>query len=152
MTRTCVAQVVKLACAPHISCVISMRSCCVFDSLQLLHFPLFALYFLSFRPVFLPGHQLHLPRCEGQIPCELHLMRTLAPLLSANLVVLMNTIEKVLNILRISIVNWTSAHFSIICFCPLRLSLSETFPCDMRKAPMCVSMRFVVGGFCTNGW
>ena len=36
MTRTCVAQVVSLACAPHISCVISMRSCFVFDSLRLL--------------------------------------------------------------------------------------------------------------------
>ena len=38
MTRTRVAQVVSLACAPHVSCVISMRSCCVFDSLQFLHF------------------------------------------------------------------------------------------------------------------
>ena len=31
------AQVVSLACAHHIPCVISMRSCCVFDSLRLLH-------------------------------------------------------------------------------------------------------------------
>ena len=39
MTRTCVAQVVSLACAHHIPCAIFMRSCCVFDSLRLLHFP-----------------------------------------------------------------------------------------------------------------
>ena len=32
MTRTRVAQVVSLTCAHHIPCVISMRSCCVFDS------------------------------------------------------------------------------------------------------------------------
>ena len=62
-----------------ISCVISMRSCCVFDSLRLLHFPLLAVYLLSYRPVFPPGHQLH-PRGGGQIPCALLLMRTLAPL------------------------------------------------------------------------
>ena len=77
MTRTCVAQVVSLACAHHIPCVISMRSCCVFDSLRVLHFPLFAVYLLSYHPVFLPGHQLHLPRCGGQISCALQLMRTL---------------------------------------------------------------------------
>ena len=53
MTRTRVAQVVSLACAHHIPCVILMRSCCVFDSLQLLHFPLFAVYLLSYHPVFL---------------------------------------------------------------------------------------------------
>ena len=53
MTRTCVAQVVSLACAHHIPCVISMRSCCVFDSLRLLHFPLLAVHLLSYR----------LPRC-----------------------------------------------------------------------------------------
>ena len=46
-----------------------MRSCCVFDSLRLLHFLLFAVYLLSYRPVFPPGHQLLLPRCGGQIPC-----------------------------------------------------------------------------------
>ena len=78
MTRTCVAQVVSLACAHHIPCVISMRSCCVFDSLRLLHFPLFAVYLLSYRPVFPPGHQLHLPRCGGQIPYVLRLTRALA--------------------------------------------------------------------------
>ena len=38
--------------------------------------------------------------------------------------------------------NWTSAHSGITCFCLLRLSLSETSPCDMRKAPICVSLRF----------
>ena len=43
-----------------------MRSCCMFDSLRLLHFPLFAVYLLSYRPVFPSGHQLHLPRCGGQ--------------------------------------------------------------------------------------
>ena len=85
MTRTCVAQVVSLACAHHISCVISMCWCCVFDSLRLLHFPLFAVYLLSYRPVFPPGHQLLLPRCGGQIPCALQLMRTLAPLPSTTL-------------------------------------------------------------------
>ena len=57
---------------------------CVY-SLRLLHFPLFAVYLLSYRPVFPPGHQLHLPRCGGQIPCALSLMRTLAPLPSATL-------------------------------------------------------------------
>ena len=62
-----------------------MRSCCVFDSLRLLHFPLFAVYLLSYRPVFPSGHQLHLPRCGGQIPCALQLMRTLAPLPSTTL-------------------------------------------------------------------
>ena len=52
-TRTCVAQVESLACTHHITCVIFMRSCCVFDSLRLLHFPLFAVFLLSHRPVFL---------------------------------------------------------------------------------------------------
>ena len=61
-----------------------MRSCCMFDSLRLLHFPLFAVYLLSYHLVFLLGHQLHLPRC-GQIPCALQLMRTLAPLPSTTL-------------------------------------------------------------------
>ena len=62
-----------------------MRSCCVFDSLRLLHFPFFAVHLLSYHPVFLPSHQLHLPRCGGQIPCALLLMRTLAPLPSTTL-------------------------------------------------------------------
>ena len=48
-----------------------MRSCCVFDSPR--------------HPVFLPGHHLLLPRCGGQIPCALQLMRTLAPLPSTTL-------------------------------------------------------------------
>ena len=85
MTRTRAAQVVSLACAPHISSVIFMRSCCVFDSPRLHHFPLFAVYLLSYRPVFPPGHQLHLPRCEGQIPCALQPVRTLALLPSTTL-------------------------------------------------------------------
>ena len=85
ITRTRVAQVVSLACAHHVSCVISMRSCCVFDSLRLLHFPLFAVHLLSYHPVFLPSHQLHLPRCGGQFPCALQLLRTLAPLPSTTL-------------------------------------------------------------------
>ena len=78
--RTWVAQVVSWACAHHIPCIISLRLCCVFDSLRLLHFPLFAVYLLSCCPVFPPGHQLHLPRCGGQSPCAIQLMRTLAPL------------------------------------------------------------------------
>ena len=48
-----------------------MRSCGVFDSLRLLHFPLFPVHVLSYRPIFPSGHQLHLPRCGGQIPCTL---------------------------------------------------------------------------------
>ena len=62
-----------------------MRSCCVFDSLRLLHFPPLAVHLLSYPPVFPPGHQLHLPRCGGQIPCAFQLMRTLAPLPSTTL-------------------------------------------------------------------
>ena len=62
-----------------------MRSCCVFDSLRLFHFPLLAVHLLSYRPVFPPGHQLHLPRCGGQIPCALQLMCTLALLPSTTL-------------------------------------------------------------------
>ena len=85
MTRTRVAQVASLACAHHIPCVISMRSCFVFDSFRLLQFSLFAVYLLSYRPVFPPSHQLHLPRCGGQIPCALQLMRTLALLPSTTL-------------------------------------------------------------------
>ena len=34
---------------------------------------------LSYHPVLPPAHQLHLPRCGGQIPCAISLMRTLAP-------------------------------------------------------------------------
>ena len=62
-----------------------MPSCCVFDSPRILHFPLLAVYLLSYRPVFPPGHQLLLPRCAGQIPCAHLLMRTLAPLPSTTL-------------------------------------------------------------------
>ena len=85
MTRTRVAHVVSLACAHYIPCVVSMRACCVFDSLRLLHCPLFAVHLLSCRPVFPPSHQLHLPRCGGQIPCALQLMRTLALMPSTTL-------------------------------------------------------------------
>ena len=53
--------------------------------LRILHFPLFAVYLLSYRPVFPPGQQHHLPRCGGQIPCALQLVRTLAPLPSTTL-------------------------------------------------------------------
>ena len=41
MTRTCVAQVVSLACAHHIPCVISMRFCCVCVCLSLFDFSTF---------------------------------------------------------------------------------------------------------------
>ena len=62
-----------------------MRSCVCSDSLRLLHFPLFALHLLSYHPVLPPAHPRHLPRCGGQIPCALSLMRTLAPLPSTTL-------------------------------------------------------------------
>ena len=68
-----------LSCAHHVSCVILLRSCVCSDSLRPLHFPLSAYHLLSYHPVLLPAHQLHLPRCGGQIPCALSLMRTLAP-------------------------------------------------------------------------
>ena len=48
-------------------------------------FPLLAVYLLSYRLVFPPGHQLLLPRCGGQIPSALQLMRTLIPLPSTTL-------------------------------------------------------------------
>ena len=57
-----------------------MRSCVCSDSLRLLHFPLSADHLLSYHPVLPPAHQLHLPRCGGQIPCALQLMTTLTPL------------------------------------------------------------------------
>ena len=53
-----------------------MRSCGCSDSPRLLLFPLFAVHLLSYHPVFPPALQLHLPRCGGQIPCALQLMRT----------------------------------------------------------------------------
>ena len=62
-----------------------MRSCCVFDSPRPPHFPLIAVYLLSHRLVFPLGHQLLLPRCGGQIPCALQLMRTMTPLPSTTL-------------------------------------------------------------------
>ena len=80
ITRTCVAQVVCLSCAHHVS-----SSWVCSDSLRLLHFPLSADHLLSCYPVLLPAHQLHLPRCGGQIPRAHSLMRTLAPLPSTTL-------------------------------------------------------------------
>ena len=80
ITRTCVAQVVCLSCVHHVS-----SSFVCSDSLRLLHFPLSADHLLSYHPVLPPAHQLHLPRCGGQIPCALQLMRTLAPLPSTTL-------------------------------------------------------------------
>ena len=67
-----------------ISCVIFMRSCYVFDSPRL-SLPHLAVHFLSYRLVHLPSLQFLLPRCGGQIPCALPLMRTLAPLPSTTL-------------------------------------------------------------------
>ena len=58
------------------SCVILM--CLFWLSLRLLHFPLFADHLLSYHLVLPPAHQLHLPRCGGQIPCAHSLMRSLA--------------------------------------------------------------------------
>ena len=87
MTRTCVAQVQvwRAQRTLHIiSCVIFVRSCCVFDSPRL-SLPPLAVYLLSCRLVHLPNLQLLLPRCRGQIPCALPLMRTLAPLPSTTL-------------------------------------------------------------------
>ena len=84
-TRTRVAQVVCLSCAHHVSWVISMRSCVCSDSLRQLHIPLSADHLLSYHPVLLPAHQLHLPGCGGQMPCALSLMRTLALLPSTTL-------------------------------------------------------------------
>ena len=72
-TRTRVAHVVSLACAHHIPCVISMRSCCVICSLRLLHFSFlstFSLIILSF----LPAINFIFHECGGQIPCALPLM------------------------------------------------------------------------------
>ena len=87
MKRTCVAQVQvwRAQRTFHIiPCVISMRSCCVFDSPRL-SLPLLAVYLLSYRLVHLPCLQLLLPGCGGQISCALQLMRTLAPLPSTTL-------------------------------------------------------------------
>ena len=88
MTRTCVAQAQgwRAQCTFQvISCVIFMRSCCVFDSPRLLPFPLLAVCLLSYRLFHLLNNQLLLPRCGGQIPCAIPLMRTLAPLPSTTL-------------------------------------------------------------------
>ena len=88
MTRTCAAQaqIWRAQRTFHvISCVIFMRSCCVFDSLRRLHSLLFAVCLLSYRLIFPFRLQLLLPRCGGQIPCALLVMRTLAPLPSTTL-------------------------------------------------------------------
>ena len=87
MTRTCVAQaqVWRAQRTFHIiSCVIFMRSCCVFDSPRL-SLLLLAVRFLPYRLFHLPGLQLLLPRCGGQVPCAFPLMRTLALLPSTTL-------------------------------------------------------------------
>ena len=52
-----------------------MRSRVCSDSLRLLHFPLSADHLLSYHPVLPPVHQLHLPRCGGQIPCALFIVK-----------------------------------------------------------------------------
>ena len=62
-----------------------MRSCVCSDPLRILHFSPSADHLLSYHPVLPPAHQLHLPRCGGQNPCALSLMRTLAPLPSTTL-------------------------------------------------------------------
>ena len=62
-----------------------MRSCVCSDFLRLLHFALSAGHLLSYHLVLPPSHQLHLPRCGGQIPCAHSLMRTLALLPSTTL-------------------------------------------------------------------
>ena len=74
------AQVACLPCAHHVS-----SSCVCSDSLRLLHFPLFAHHLLTYHLVLPSARQLHLPRCGGQIPCALSLMRTLALLPSTTL-------------------------------------------------------------------
>ena len=51
--------------------VLTLRDFSIFLSL---------LSIFSLITVFPPSHQLHLPRCGGQIPCALQLMRTLTPL------------------------------------------------------------------------
>ena len=87
MTRKFVAQaqVWRAQRTFHIiSCAIFIRLCCVFDSPRL-SLPLLAVHFLSYRLVHLPSLQLLLPRCGGQIPGALPLMRTLAHLPSTTL-------------------------------------------------------------------
>ena len=79
------AQVWRAQRTFHVSaCIIFMHPCCVFDS-PWLSVPLLAVHLLSYRLVHLPDLQLLLPRCGGQIPCALSLMRTLAPLPSTTL-------------------------------------------------------------------
>ena len=97
-TRTCVAQaqVWRAQRTFHIiSCVI----------LRLLPFPLLAVYLLSYHPVFPPGHQLLLPRCGGQIPCALLLMRTSAPLPCTTLS----------QVMTFAVVGWANLSFSTPC-------------------------------------
>ena len=83
--------------------------------------------------------QYFLPMCLLVVAVSLGIKTRLK---QCHLVVLMNTIGTVLCILCISIVTWASAHFGITCFCLLRLCLIGTSPCCIRKAPMCVSLRF----------
>ena len=74
-------------CRAHIMCHESSPCAHVFvpTLFDYFHFPLSADHLLSYHPVLPPAHQLHLPRCGGQIPCALSLMRTLAPLPSTTL-------------------------------------------------------------------
>ena len=78
----------SLACAAHISHNLMRHlhalMLCVWIPRRL-SLPLLAVHFPSCRLVHLPGLQLLLPGCGGQIPCTLSLKRTLAPLPSTTL-------------------------------------------------------------------
>ena len=80
----------SLVCAVHISHHLmchhhAFMLCVWFSTTSLLSSSCCLSSIFSYRPVFLSGHQLLLPRCGGQIPCALPLMRTLAPLPSTTL-------------------------------------------------------------------
>ena len=66
----------RVMCHPHAIIQQSWSQRVVVTTPRLLHFLLFAVHLLSYHPVFPPALQLHLPRCGGQIPCALQLMRT----------------------------------------------------------------------------
>ena len=90
MTRTVRGSSSSLVCAVHISHHLmchhhAFMLCVWFSTTSLLSSSCCLSSIFSYRPVFLPGHQLLLPRCGGQIPCALPLMRTLAPLPSTTL-------------------------------------------------------------------
>ena len=78
----------SLVCAVHISHHLmchhhAFMLCVWFSMTSLLSSSCCLSSIFSFRPVFLSGHQLLLPRCG--VPCALPLMRTLAPLPSTTL-------------------------------------------------------------------